>query len=179
VNWTVLHYITDTIEYEWFTVDCTVGGGMWRGCNLQDLRARLEARPGGCKHLGARQATLASCTSGCSHLTLGLPSLRCLGYLPVCWVEQAYMCHLSSCLNAEHTLRTHDAWATLGMTQTCAPLGTPGAWVMPLDSKQMDPASRPSYYWVLHQDPRFLDLRILNTIIYFKNIIIIKFQKKY
>jgi len=123
VNWTVLHYITDTIEYEWFTVDCTVGGGMWRGCNLQDLRARLEARPGGCKHLGARQATLASCTSGCSHLTLGLPSLRCLGYLPVCWVEQAYMCHLSSCLNAEHTLRAHDAWATLGMTQTCAPLG--------------------------------------------------------
>jgi len=34
-----------------YTVDWTVGGGMWGGCNLQNPSARLEKRLGGCGHL--------------------------------------------------------------------------------------------------------------------------------
>ena len=51
-------------------------------------------------------------------------------------------------------------------------------------------ASGPNYYWIVHQDSRFLGLKILNIIICFKNIIIFiiiniintiinKFQRKY
>jgi len=40
-------------------------------------------------------------------------------------------------------LRTHDAWAALGMSMPAPHLGTPGAWVMQLDPNGMGPASRP------------------------------------
>jgi hypothetical protein len=71
-------------------------------------------------------------------------------------------------------------------------LGTPGAWVIALEPREMGPLSRPKingscvrtqFCWVLHQDPRFLDPRILNIIIFIIiniiNKIINKFQRKY
>jgi len=78
-------------------------------------------------------------------------------------------------------------------------LGTYGTWVMALDPRGMGPASGPKInescvtiqlYWILHQDPRFLDPTILNIIMCFRNIIIFiiiniinkiinKFERKY
>jgi len=65
-----------------FNVICTVGGGMMRGCSLQDPSVRLEERPGGLRTpntwlsgLGAGQASPTSRTPGCSHIMLGLPAL--------------------------------------------------------------------------------------------------------
>jgi hypothetical protein len=60
-------------------------------------------------------------------------------------------------------------------------LGTSGTWVMTSDSRGIDWASGPmingssvrtQFYWILHQDSMFMGLRILNIIIYFRNIII-------
>jgi len=50
--------------------------------------------------MGARQATPAGRTSGCSHLALGLPILERLGCLLVCWDNPAYMWRIGSCLSA-------------------------------------------------------------------------------
>jgi hypothetical protein len=60
-------------------------------------------------------------------------------------------------------------------------LGTSGTWVMTSDSRGIGRASGPmingssvrtQFYWVLHQDSMFMGLRILNIIIYFRNMII-------
>jgi len=42
------------------------------------------------------------------------------------------------------TQRPRYAWATLGVTHARAHLGTPGAWVVPLDPSGIGPASRPT-----------------------------------
>jgi len=48
---------------------------MWKDCSLQDLSARLEARPLGLRTPDAGQATPTGHAPGLGHLTLGLPSL--------------------------------------------------------------------------------------------------------
>ena len=93
-----------------FTLECTIGGGMWGGCSLQGPSVRLEARPGGMRTpsvslpgMDAGQATPVGCTPSYSHLALGLPSLGRLGCLPMCWDDPAYTWRIGSCLSAWHT----------------------------------------------------------------------------
>jgi hypothetical protein len=77
--------------------------------------------------------------------------------------------------------RIHSARASLGGSHARAPLGD--TWHLSHDTgpKGLGPESGPmineycvrtQFYWILHQNPRFLNLRILNIIICFINIII-------
>jgi hypothetical protein len=102
-----------------------------------------------------------------------------------------------SCLSAGHTLHhvalglpakdwapysVHMALGIRWQWPTPAPhFSTPNAWVMALDPRGMGLTSRPpinkssiktQFYWVLYQEPRFHDPRILNIIFCFRNIII-------
>jgi len=65
-------------------------------------------------------------------------------------------------------------------------LETPGAWVTSPNPRGMSPMSgltingscvRTQFYWVLHQNPNFLDPMNLNIIVV--NKIINKFERKY
>jgi hypothetical protein len=111
----------------------------------------------------------------CAHVALRL--------LPLCW--------------AHHYAHPYEPrWVG---TMPAPHLETPDAWLIALEPREMGLSSRSKingscvrtqFCWVLHQNPRFLDPRILNIIIYFINIIIFiiiniinkiinKFQRKY
>jgi len=68
------------------------------------------------------------------------------GLLLHCWVH--HCTHIALGLPAwglGTPQRTRGAWAALGMSMPAPHLGTPGAWVMPLNPKGMGPASRPKF----------------------------------
>jgi len=68
------------------------GGGMWRGCSMQDPSAKLVARPLGLRTPGAGQATPAGHAPDLGHLALGLPSL-CVGQTKhICGAWIACLC---------------------------------------------------------------------------------------
>jgi len=54
----------------------------------------LRTPGAGLPSLGTGPTTPAGRATGRSHLALGLPSLGHLGYLPVCWADQAHMWRL-------------------------------------------------------------------------------------
>ena len=122
-----------------------------------------------------------------------------LGLLPVCGADPSAHVALGLQPVFWQTMRTCGAWAALGVSHARVHLGTHGTWVMALDPRGRGPASGPKingscvtiqFYWILHQDPRFLGPTILNIIMCFRNIIIFiiiniinkiinKFERKY
>jgi hypothetical protein len=153
---------------------------MWGRCNL------LEARPSYSGHLalgcqvGARQAMPIGRTPSYSHLALDMPSLGRLGCQLRGWAHpstQVVFGLLAWRLGgAGHDQRPRPTWGHLTL-ESCRWIQ--GEWVRRQDPRWMGRASGSNYYWVFHQDPRFLSHRILNIIICFKNIIIIKIISKF
>ena len=127
----------------------------------------------------------------------------------------AHTWRLGYCLSAGHTLVHTWRWAAciwvkhspahtwrlgcVGWAMIAPHLVTSGAWIIALDPRGMGPVLGPTingscvrtqFYWVLHQNSKFLGPRILNIIICFRNIIIFiiiniinkiinKFERKY
>ena len=131
-----------------------------RGCSLQDPSVRLEERPGGLRTpntwlsgLGAGQASPTSRTPGCSHIMLGLPALGAQA-AGLCVGQTQRSCGASAPDSILGTpLRTHGAWAALGMTHARSPLGDTWHLGHTAGPKGDGFGVRTHNEWVQHQDP--------------------------